>query len=78
MARMETRARLAAGALIMTAAALGCTPRGPSPEELAAQQRADQAVSRAESAARQAEDAARAAENAADKAEAIFRKGMHK
>ncbi len=55
----------------------GCTAKGPSPQQVAAEQ-ADQAAARAEAAALRANQAAERAEDAADKAEAIFKKNVQK
>ena len=67
-------------AIMMLGAGLalgGCTAKGPSPQQIAAEQ-ADQAAARAEAAALRANQAAERAEDAADKAEAIFKKNVQK
>ncbi|MFP6665344.1 MAG: hypothetical protein VCC00_14220 [Deltaproteobacteria bacterium] len=55
----------------------GCAAKGPSPQEIAAEN-TDQAAARAEAAALRANQAAERAEVAADKAEAIFKKNIRK
>lgn len=70
----KTAAGLALGILVATS---GCAAKGPSPQELAAEQ-ADQAAARAEAASLRANQAAERAEAAADKAEAIFKKNVRK
>jgi hypothetical protein len=74
----------AVAAALMATLGMGCASK-PSPETMAAAQRAESAAAKAESAAARAEaaagrveDAARRAEAAAQKAEAIFMKHMRK
>lgn len=75
--RMSTQ-RILATTMIVTGLALsGCSAKGPSPQQVAAEQ-ADQAAARAEAAALRANQAAERAEAAADKAEAIFKKNVQK
>ena len=76
--KQQIAGKFLAAILLTTGLALGgCAAKGPSPQQLAAEQ-ADQAAARAEAAALRANQAAERAEDAADKAEAIFKKNVQK
>ena len=74
----KNKGQLVAAAMIVAGLAItGCAAKGPSPQQVAAEQ-ADQAAARAEAAALRANQAAERAVAAADKAEAIFKKNVRK